>query len=223
MDEIIDQTPPIIEPIPEVVPKKKLPIWVWIIVLIFIILKQQQLLNAKKQEVSNNIVPTAEPTQVPAIIPTNIPTENDKFTFNDLSFELPPGYTVSTWKFGDRNGTLIFVDIIKKDKNNTFKKTLIGLKTNYQSLAGEGTNPVVTIEDAEMTFKETDKWEVLSKTKVKIGNNIDALKTEFVGMIRNSFSYDFIKYPNILYHFYDDSFGDDQIVVDMILKTLKIN
>lgn len=79
MDEIISQEPPIIEtvssePTPEIIPekiiKKKLPIWVWTIPILFIfvfllytIFKQQQLLNTNKQEVSENIIPTTEPTE----------------------------------------------------------------------------------------------------------------------------------------------------------------
>jgi len=73
MDEIINQTSPIIEPIPVVIPKKKLPIRLWTILIIFIfllyIITKQQLLTTSKQEISETIIPTTKPTQILTITP----------------------------------------------------------------------------------------------------------------------------------------------------------
>jgi hypothetical protein len=107
MDEIINQTPPIVEPVlpepmPEAIPekiiKKKLPIFIWIIPILFIILfyiifKQQQLLNTDKQEVDENILPT--PTEInnqitPIITVTTVPIETPdaKQTLLNLQYSL---------------------------------------------------------------------------------------------------------------------------------------
>ena len=221
MDEFINQEQPIVELIPEVLPKKKLPIlmilFLFVIVILFLIIfRQQQLLKTNKQpEIVNNIVPIAEPTQVPTVPPTSIPTENNKYTFNNLSFELPPGYTVST---DTANSNANYIDIIKKDIQNTYLTTGIKIST-MQGM----NNFSMTLKFAEEKCTENPNNAVISKEIVEIGNKIKANKITFGGMTYNEIEYCFVKEPNFFYTIMTSTDNRYQDVRNKIFETLKIN
>lgn len=156
MDEIINQDQPVIKPILEVVPKKKLPIWIWIIPLLFIILIyiifKQQLLNTNKKEISNNIVPTAGPTA----INNNQETPDAKQTLLNLQQSLK--VTASTQK-SQTDWVLENKENIPLDGqsfgigsfNNT--SSLVGKWGNYGITTINGINYINLDEITEDSFK----------------------------------------------------------------------
>ena len=160
MDEIVSQKPPIIEtpPListPEIIPeniiKKKLSIWVWIIPILFIILiyiifkQQQQLLNANKKGISENVIPTT----VPMAEPTQIPTNNETAIIG-LSTSLSSYQSISSGSSGNvpaGTGTTEATSItplnVLANPNSDGKSSTITWKTKSpaQGVIEYGTSP----------------------------------------------------------------------------------
>lgn len=231
----VEQIPILPQELPK--PKKKiiLPIIFGILIIgliALLIFQQKQIKNlANKKPV--DIPSTFEPTQIPTALPTKSPTEtitptieNNKFTFNNLSFELPPKYFVSSNldTKADGGGEIYYIDIIKENENNTFYNTGIDILTLH---IDEVNYPLgILNSDTINSMCKNNNPNISSEKIIKIGNNIDAIQLELAGMYGGNV-YCFIKAPSYFYKITDKitdfSSQNFKDVKEKFIETLTIN